>query len=218
MNTVNNKILVLDFDHTCYDTDLFLAKEIEGEIFFGINTNSIKWRKIYKNLTKSGYTIERHIRGVSRNYRSYQNKKHKASKIAEGINFSRYLYPDTKEFISKAKKLGYTVILLSFGEPSWQNKKVFGSGIGKMIDTIQYTKVHGSKARLLGEMCGNSKKIVYVENNGPDLDDVAMLLPQVKRYLMKRESAHNKTESGIIASIKTKHTHVEVNSFKKVKI
>jgi len=181
-----DKVLVLDFDHTCYDTDAFLLFEIRQAMISRFNIPVLVREESYENAVKIGYSLEQHLEELTRIL------KYKICSIEEikffetSINFSKYLYPDVISVLEEAIDTGYKIMLLSFGDESWQNKKVQGSGLDKFIDIIKYTKEEGGKVEILKKYTEHCASVIFVENNGIDIDQVHKELPYVKTYFMNR--------------------------------
>ncbi len=182
-----NKILVIDFDHTLYDTDAFLLFEIRRVMLDEFHIPTKEWEDSYELAVKAGYTIIRHFEELAKILPEYSNfSKEKIKDFVEKINFSKYLYEDTMSFLNEAKNKGYKIVLISFGAPNWQDKKVLGVGFDKIMDVIRYTKEEGNKLEVLKQYTQGCSKVVFVENNGQDLDAVHEVLPFVETHLMNR--------------------------------
>ena len=223
-----DKILVLDFDHNCYDTDAFLLFEIRDAMINKWNIPIPAWQEAYERATKIGYTLEVHREELVRilKYEPFTLKE--IQDFEKNIDFSKYLYSDVSLFIAKAKERRYKMMLLSFGEPSWQDKKVKGVGFDKIMDVIKFTKEEGSKAEILAKYVKDCTKVVFVENNGLDLDAVFKTLPQVDTYFMNRVPIEAMSpeknefirirydESREIAMRKIVFEHKRINSFEEI--
>ncbi len=182
----NNKVLFLDFDHTCYDTDCFLLKEIRQPMLNNFKIPTEKWEKSYEKAVHAGYCLEQHLIELNK---ISENKKYSLEEIqsfSKTINFNKYLYKDVEPFLQEARNKGYKIILLSFGAPNWQDKKVLSVKLDKLVDEIKYTKKEGTKIDVLKQLVENYSKVIFIDNNGTDLDAVRETLPNVQTYYIER--------------------------------
>ena len=80
-------------------------------------------------------------------------------------------------------------MIISFGDPAWQQKKIAGVELDKFVDYIKYTKEEGNKLDVLKKYTGDCKKVIFVDNSGPDVDKVGQMMPEVQTYFMNRVPA-----------------------------
>ena len=182
----NDKILFIDFDHTCYNTDMFLLAEISQPMLKRFNLPQKEWEISYENAVKAGYTLEQHLKEINKIIQPAPCSDTEIKEFGKIINFDKYLYDDTIPFLKEAKEKGYKIMLLSFGSPKWQNKKVLSVGLEKFIDVIKYTKEEGSKIEVLRQFTNHNGKTIFVDNNGIDLDAAKKELPNIETYYINR--------------------------------
>lgn len=181
-----DKILFLDFDHTCYDSDAFLLKEIRQPMLSRFKIPTKKWEESYKKAVRAGYSLQQHLIELNKIMKNVPCSQEELESLSKTIKFNKYLYEDVELFLKKAKEKGYKITLLSFGAPDWQNKKVFGVGLDKLVDLIKYTKKEGNKMKTIKELATNYDKVIFIDNNGVDLDAVRERLPRVQTYYIDR--------------------------------
>ncbi len=184
--TFSEKILFLDFDHTCYDTDSFLLDEIRQPMLSRFNIPTDKWEESYENAVRAGYSLEQHLIELEKILNPSPCSKEQIKSFSETVNFHQYLYSDTVPFLLEVKEKGYKIILLSFGSANWQNKKVLGVGLDKYVDLIRYTKEEGSKLEVIKQFGQKGSKVIFIDNNGVDLDAVKKELPNIETYYINR--------------------------------
>jgi len=184
-----DKVLVLDFDHACYDTDAFLMSEITHRMLRKFNIPVEIWEKSYESAVRLGYSLEQHRSELIKilGYEPYSMEELQAFEAK--MNFDKYLYSDVLLFLKEARDKGYKIMLLSFGATDWQNKKVRGVGLDKLVDVIKYTKEARGKMAILKEYIDSSNKVIFVDNNGGDVDEVHKVLPHIETYFMNRVPA-----------------------------
>jgi len=180
------KVLALDFDHTLYDTDSFLFFEIRQPMLEKWNISKDIWEQAYENAVKVGYSLEAHHSELCKLLDSEPFSLEELKDFEKNINFTKYLYSDVLPFLDEAKKRGYELVLLSFGAEDWQEKKVRGAGLHKIMDVIKYTKTEGGKKELLKKYEIDAENIIFVENNGFELDAALRLSPRLKTYFINR--------------------------------
>jgi len=225
-----DKIIVLDFDHTCYDTDDFLLVEIRCPMLSRFDIPVDAWEQSYRRAADIGYSLEQHLEELIKIMKVVPCSVDEIKNFGEGINFNKYLYPDVLDFLKEAKEKGYKTMILSFGTTSWQNKKIFGAELDKIVDLIKYVTVNENKSKLesIKQYAENCSKIIYIDNKGSNLDSVKKELSQVETYLINRvpNDAMNfggddqirikYLESRKIAESKTIFTHKNCHSFKEI--
>lgn len=183
-----DKVLVLDFDHTCYDTDDFLLAEIRLPMLKRFNIPVEAWEQSYRKAVAIGYSLEQHFQELIKTMKPAPCSLSEIQDFGKTINFDRYLYPDVMRVLEKAKDKGYKIMVLSFGAIGWQNKKVFGVGLDKAVDSIKYVTANENKAKAeaIQQYTGNCSKVIFVDNKGSNLDAVNEALPNVETYLINR--------------------------------
>ena len=85
----NDKVLVLDFDHNCYDTDAFLLFEIRQKMLNKFNISAQIWQDAYESAVKIGYSLEQHLKELVKilNYEPCSLKEMKD--FEKEINFDK---------------------------------------------------------------------------------------------------------------------------------
>ncbi len=191
----NNKILVLDFDHTCYDTDDFLFNEIRKPMLKALDIPVAVWEKSYRVSADAGYTLREHWQQMTNLLGTEPCSLKTIDELGEKINFTKYLYDDVSQVINEAKAKGYRIIILSFGAGSWQDLKVHGAGLDKSADEIIYSSLVKDKAQILKDKISETDEVIFVDNKSNELDSVFKLLPWVKTYLINRVPMHVRGEN-----------------------
>ena len=223
-----DKILILDFDHTCYDTDAFLLFEIRRPMLKTFDIPVKKWEESYEAAADIGYSLEQHLQELNKVLISPPCSLEEIQTFGKNIQFSQYLYSDTLSFLEKAKKDGYKIILLSFGFPEWQDKKVKGVGLEKLVNKVIYVNEHGGKVGILKKYFHSNPKVIFVDNNCNELDRVHKEMPNVETYFMRRTSEYDMSaqdnedirvrylESRKMAEMTMLFEHKQCSSFKEV--
>ncbi|MDQ3076278.1 MAG: HAD family hydrolase [bacterium] len=182
----SDRVLALDFDHNCYDTEAFLLFEIRQRMLEKWNIPVDAWQEAYETAANTGYSLEAHRDELIKILKHEPFSLSDIQEFEKQMNFSKYLYPDVLPLLIKAKEKGYKTMLLSFGAESWQDKKVKGVGLDKLMDVIFYTKEHGGKVDVLKNYAEDCAKVIFVDNSGRELDEVKKELQKVETYFMNR--------------------------------
>src|SRR3972149_3425885 len=91
-----------------------------------------------------------------------------------------YLFPDVLEFLDAARYRGFELILLSFGDPAWQNYKVRASGLTPYFTQIAYTAKEAGKAALCAERALQYRELYAIDNNPANLDAMKASTPRLQ--------------------------------------
>ncbi len=176
-----DRVLVLDFDHTCYDTDAFLLHEIRQPMLRLFEIPVAIWEKSYSQAVKRGYSLREHWGQLDEIMRPASCTLTDIETLGKSICFDKYLYPDVSDVLHEAKKQGYYILLLSFGAPDWQNRKVLGTGLDKLIDAVEYITTDESKGKAdaVERYFAGSAEVIFVDNKGSNLDAVLEILSSV---------------------------------------
>jgi phosphoglycolate phosphatase-like HAD superfamily hydrolase len=180
--------ILLDFDHTLFDTDRFFWVDLRRALArFGIPDDA--WEKSYEAIWSSGYSLAKHLEELARLGAVADPSAAKAMREALESAFSDlrpYLFPDVLEFLDTARHRGFELILLSFGDPAWQSYKVRASGLTPYFTQIAYTAKEAGKAALCAERALRYRELYAIDNNPADLDAMKASTPRLQTYLICR--------------------------------
>lgn len=183
-NETPQKFLVLDFDHTCYDTGALIVEGLKTPMInqFGISENI--WEASYAETSKIGYTLEEHRQQMEKLLGYEPCSAETMSLFGDAIIFDKYLYPDVQEFLATARTTNYKIILLSFGDSNWQHRKVEGVHLEKELDVITYVTEHAIKGSVLDAQFDDT--IIFVDDKASELDAFSETFPNAITYLINR--------------------------------
>ncbi len=159
-------MFIIDFDDTLFNTHDFKKSRIESLLKAGVSPHD--YQETYIEALKKNdvfsYSNERHAELLT--VRGYSKEKvFAALQETTGERLREFLFPDTVEFIRKLKDTGSAVVLLSLGEPSFQELKVKGSGIAHFFDRM--FMVQDSKEHILHELVSvgeNSEDMWFIND------------------------------------------------------
>lgn len=184
----SQRAILLDFDHTLFDTDRFFWVDLKAAFGqFGVSDDA--WEKSYATIWPSGYSLAKHVEELSRLGAIASVSVASAMHATLERTFSdlrSYLFPDVVEFLNAARDRKFDLILLSFGDPTWQGYKVQASGLAPYFTQIVYTSDEKGKAGMLNTIASAYAELCAVDNNPADLDAMKASIPRLQTYLICR--------------------------------
>ncbi len=154
---------------------------------FGVSDDA--WEKSYEAIWPSGYSLRKHLEALRKLGAIASASVASAMQDTLERAFSDlhpYLFPDVVEFLSAARRRGFELILLSFGDPTWQSYKVRTSGLTPYFTQIVYTSDEKGKAGMLDTIASGYAELYAVDNNPADLDAMKASNPRLQTYLICR--------------------------------
>ncbi|NTV40990.1 MAG: HAD family hydrolase [Candidatus Moranbacteria bacterium] len=103
-------------------------------------------------------------------------------------DLERFVFEDVADFLVSMGK--ENLQLISFGLTSWQQNKIKGSGIDKLVENFVITEK--SKAQEIGQLLaqiklGFEEKIFFIDDRAEHLEDVKKTFPQVTTIFLCRK-------------------------------
>ncbi len=180
--------VLVDFDHTLFDTDRFFWIDLRSAFArFGVPVSA--WERSYDAIWPSGYSLTKHLDELARVGAISRADTRQSMLDALNADFSdlrSYLFPDVAGFLASASQRGFDLILLSFGDPSWQSYKVQASGIAPWFREIRYTAAEQGKTELACELSSRYDALHAIDNNPADLDAMKARNPRLLTHLISR--------------------------------
>ncbi len=180
--------ILLDFDHTLFDTDRFFWVDLRSAFArFGVPDDA--WEKSYETIWPSGYSLAKHLDELNRLGAISGPITGGAMLAALDSAFSdlsHYLFPDVLRFLNVARHRGFDLILLSFGDPAWQSYKVRASGLLPYFQDVIYTTKQEGKAALLDDLGLRYGELHAIDNNPAELDAMKVRDPELHTHLICR--------------------------------
>jgi phosphoglycolate phosphatase-like HAD superfamily hydrolase len=188
INTASRRGILLDFDHTLFDTDRFFWIDLKSAFAqFGISNDA--WEESYEAIWPSGYSLAKHLEALARLGAAADPSAAKAMLETLESAFSDlrpYLFSDVLGFLDAARSREFDLILLSFGDPAWQSYKVRASGLTPYFTQIVYTPHEKGKADILDTLASAYAELHAIDNNPADLDTMKASTPRLQTYLICR--------------------------------
>ncbi len=183
-------MFVIDFDDTLFNTHDFKKSRIQSLLKAGVSERD--YQETYIEALKKNdvfsYSNERHAELLA--LRGYSKEKVLAVlEETTGERLHEFLFPDTVEFLEKLKKLNQSIVLLSLGEPSFQELKVKGSGVHEYFDRTFMVK--DSKQYIIQELIDvgeQEEDMWFINDKVGETSHIKNKFPQMKIVLKKSES------------------------------
>ncbi len=215
--------LLLDFDHTLFDTDRFFWIDLRRRaLHFGVPSKV--WYETYQEIWAKGYSLKKHLNLILK-------KLEPAPPVLRlGLrlllydfqwNLKPWVYPDVVPFLNSMKEKGIYLILLSFGNPSWQKFKVEHCGIDYYLDEKIYTEKEISKSQRVRSLSYRFQSLVMVDNDPRELDSALEACPGLRTFWICRpvESKEDRyLEAGRYAEMKPIHPHPRISSLNEISV
>jgi FMN phosphatase YigB (HAD superfamily) len=96
---------------------------------------------------------------------------------------AEFVFPQSLDLLGRLKAEGWTLALLTFGDPVWQADKVTKSGLLPFFDHVIYTPE--AKITRVAEYMAWPKPLVFVNDHGGELDALERLLPEAKMVAVR---------------------------------
>lgn len=160
-------IIILDFDDTLFDTARF--KKALAEIFKKYKADFWETYNRAKNL-KGIFSLGSHLALVKKEIDGIDIKKLKKDIDKLFENLKQFLFPDVLDFLKTFKK-DNDLILLSWGEKKFQEKKIYG--LGQNFTSLFDKIITGptEKAKVLRKILKlyKSRPVVFIDNSPQEL-------------------------------------------------
>lgn len=164
--------LIIDLDHTLLDTTTFkqtLAKSL--------NLTTEQWDTVYERFVKDYGRFEpkAFLEGVEPLQK--KNFFHTLKQL------SHFLYPDSLTFLEHMLANGWQVIILTYGNPAWQQLKLEHLPIPTEVRCVTTDQ---SKHLMMTDLI--EPTTIVIDDNGVELDAIKTAFPQIKAYWLQRSN------------------------------
>lgn len=100
---------------------------------------------------------------------------------------SEFLFEGAESVLRRLKADGWKLALLTFGEPVWQQRKAIHSGLIEYFDYVMCTAE--PKASRLAELSAWPAPLVFVNDNGEEIDMMRRVLPHCRMIAVRGPKA-----------------------------
>lgn len=181
-------IIFIDFDDVIFNTKKF-RDDLIG-IFFSFGVSEEMYKETYydsdcDNIVKT-YDPLKQINRLGR-LENIDEGKMIASVNAFLNDLDSYVFSDVTAFLKSFECEDVNIV--SYGDPSFQKRKIDGSGVGKYCKDIIVTKHLKSKA--IAEIMKKNndietQKIIFIDDRNEQIEDIKRTFPFILTVLIKR--------------------------------
>ena len=117
-------------------------------------------------------------------------------KVLDASRMREFVFKDAVDVLTRLKREGWKLALLTVGDQGWQAWKVAGSGLLPYFDHILYTAA--PKTTRLAEILAWDQPLVFVNDNGAEIDALRELLPESRMIALRGPKALPTTEDVVV--------------------
>jgi len=197
-------IIIFDFDHTLFSAKkLYLAFQ---KTFEKLGVDEKLFQETFQKSKGHGrdYNPERQFKLIKREKPEISLKEQKRTFNKILNQAEKFVYPEVLTILNEFQKRGYELFVLTYGEGSFQPRKVDRSKIGKFFKKILITR-DIKKVSDFRKFFKKDEKTVFVEDNPNVLLSIKTAFPEVITVRINRgegKYALEKNNKGIDFSIK----------------
>ncbi len=183
-------MFIIDFDDTLFDTQQFKINMNSALAACGVNADDVDWSyKSARNLPDGQFAYSHVRRAEFLATRGYDAGAivNALENITSVESLRVLLLPGVREFLETIKALGQPMILLSLGDPNFQELKVQGTEIAKYFDRL--FMVPEKKEEVIAELLTHHSPAEYwlVNDKVDETHTIVKAFPDI-RVALKRSS------------------------------
>lgn len=164
--------IIIDLDHTLLDTTRF-----KMALAVSLGLTQSEWDMAYRKFVNDYgmFNPDDFLQGAS------QEQKEKFENVVRRL--PTFLYPDSMTFIKKVTQAGHEVVLITFGDKSWQEKKL--KALRESLETIKIVFVSSTeKLEHFKHLVINDT--VMIDDNAVEIDTIKSRFQGVVVYWVCR--------------------------------
>ena len=147
-------MFIIDFDDTLFDTYRFKRARVEALDKLGVS-EELYWQTYREARNDAGgnfcYSDARHAEMLEKAGFGRVEVLNALQSIT--LRIKDFLFNEVDNFLKSLRALGQPMVLLSFGEPNFQELKVKGTGVDIYFDRM--FMVQDTKEHVIGELLSN---------------------------------------------------------------
>lgn len=177
-------LIILDLDYTLLNTRKF-KKGLARSLGLSMKKFNESYKKLFTD-NSLPYDPRKHINETGRTC--------EASALVEKVNvflktIDKYLFPEAEKILKEFKNRGYRLILLTYGNLKWQERKIENSKIKKYFDKFIFTdKAKEDEIKFLKN---NDEEIIIVNDNARECAEIKKFLGKGKVFLIRGPYSDN---------------------------
>ncbi len=190
-------ICFLDFDNTLFDTiGAFWSDYKKFYASFGVTPQMCDEAHHELKIAHIKYHFDHHLRIINRRLPTPLPLDDVHRAFADAFpDLSKYLFPDVLPFLRRLQTLGTPTLIVSYGDPDWQEYKINAVGLFPYITERLYSGEHGDKYSFILPRIKGYQRAIFVDDDIRELDPMVQKIPTVERYVMNRRT--KSTQEGI---------------------
>ncbi|MFH0956101.1 MAG: NIF family HAD-type phosphatase [Candidatus Falkowbacteria bacterium] len=174
--------IIFDLDYTLLDTEKFKKKMAD---IFSQEDFKADYEKYFK---KQGinFDFDEYL-AILNDEGRIDNKREKKLRleIEELIShIDNYLRPDAENVLKYFKDSGAELILITFGNKKWQERKVKNLTIAKYFDNIIYEEQEKYKSEYLKSLSDGKEEILIINDNLSEANEILKILKRGELHLV----------------------------------
>ncbi|MBU1075213.1 hypothetical protein KJ705_03975 [Patescibacteria group bacterium] len=178
-------IYIIDFDHTLCNTTALKEALQEGVSKFGVDEQifAATYNRTVETIPDEyDYDTSRHAEIISKETSGDPKEiKNKLDSIIGRMD--EFLFKDSLSFLNWLKDYG-KIVILTWGNPKWQQTKIENSSIKKLADQCLYTGKEKSTLQL--GFPEPEEEWVFINDNPKEIKQTMKLFPKSTHLRMKR--------------------------------
>lgn len=180
-------LIIIDFDRTLFDADSF--KEELSKIARRYGVPKSTFLKVYKESALKGicFVPNRFLHTLAKSKPGLEINKIEKDYSGLVKNAQKFLFSDAENFLKNLSE-NNKMVLLTYGDKNFQNKKIKYSGIKKYFDEIVITTKF-DKTNEVKKVIKKYKKekIIFIDDSADVVERVKEKLPRVKTIKASRK-------------------------------
>lgn len=161
-------LLLLDFDDTLFNTELFNKKIQEIFLSHGVQKDDLELN--YQKAYARGYTFEKQLKILKNDFGYVLDQGLLTGEYKEIMkNAKKFLWKDTLPFLTYFSKQCVSMTLISSGNSSWQKAKIKNASIQDFFQKILIVPPKPEKkVKAVKNRCKTSPELaVFIDDKGP---------------------------------------------------
>ncbi len=190
MGKIVISMFIIDFDDTLFDTQRFKVNMHKPLLDCGVTNEDVEWSYQVARKLPDGQFAYSHARCAELlAARGYDGQKivTELERVTTPEALQNLLLPGAIQFLETVKNFGDPLILLSAGDPIFQELKVRGSGIARFFDRL--FMVSEKKEEVIAELLAHHSPTKYwlVNDKVDETHAIVKAFPDI-RVVLKRSS------------------------------
>lgn len=173
--------LIIDFDYTLFDTERLRTAMKDAALTCGVSAEQFQHAEQVMKTQKRSFTVGRLLDALPLS----QHDHARAQQAVEAVlqDTSIYLYRDSLDFLLRHQDMEITI--LSAGDPGWQERKIFASGVRDLVASVIATE--RPKEQVIQELRHDTTP-VFVNDRGSEIDAIKSAHPTCMTVWVQRSN------------------------------